>query len=422
MNILYIAYSCSPNRGSEDRIGWKIPLTCAEKHKVFVITKAEHRAEIEAYTAQATEQRVEYFYVDIPARYKKIFRGFAYSGRLNIWHKRAVALAVQICRRENIDIIHQITPVEFRSIGDYGSIPGVQFVCGPVGGGEYIPAGLRYYARRHMAEEGFRAVLNRISLMRLRLGGILSRCDTLLFANEETKRYVSSSAGSGQVQTCMTEIGLDAREILCSRRQADREAPCHFLVAGRLIYRKGHEFLLDVLKKLPAELRYTCTILGSGPELDKLQKKCSRNGLDSCVQFREKVPFHEMTEIYRKTHVLIMPSIRETTGSVLLEAMSKGIPVVTIDRFGGAKLVEPSWGWTYNAETKNEFAEAMKTVLTECIGNPEDVYTRGQRAAKMCEKHTWEQKAADYVCIYERLIQKAGDRNEGSGIDCRSDL
>ena len=50
MNILYIAYSCSPNHGSEDRIGWKIPLASAANHRVFVLTKEEHRSEIEEFT------------------------------------------------------------------------------------------------------------------------------------------------------------------------------------------------------------------------------------------------------------------------------------------------------------------------------------------------------------------------------------
>ena len=141
MNILYIAYSCSPYYGSEDKIGWNIPMVSGKTNKVFVITKEEHRQDIETYLSQHKIDNVYFYYVDIPSAYKKIFRGSFYSGRLNIWHKRAFPLAKEICKEKKIDIIHQITPVEFRSIGDYGKIPHIKFICGPLGGGEMLPEG-----------------------------------------------------------------------------------------------------------------------------------------------------------------------------------------------------------------------------------------------------------------------------------------
>lgn len=406
MNILYIAYSCSPDRGSEDRIGWKLPSLSGEEDRVFVITKAEHKEAIESYRKQHPDLQVRFFYVDIPPVYKKLFRGFAYSGRLNVWHKRAVALAQQLCAREKIHIIHQITPVEFRSIGDYGKIPNVKFVCGPIGGGEYIPKGLRYYERRHIAQELIRKVLNRISLIRLQKRGVLARCDAVLFANEETKRYVSAAMGEKTVQACRTEIGIDPGEIVpkCGTELPGQSR--RFLVAGRLIYRKGHEFLLDALSELPEDLDYTCTILGSGPELRRLKNKCKKSGLEHRVCFREKVPFDQMGEIYANTHALIMPSIRETTGSVLLEAMSRGIPVITIGRFGGSGLIHETAGWLYDGNSKREFIENLKKILIACIQDPEGVYTRGQQAAQLSQEHTWDKKTAYYRSIYKQLLKE----------------
>ena len=49
MNILYIAYSCSPYHGSEDKIGWNVPVECAKTNNVFVITKEEQREYTENY-------------------------------------------------------------------------------------------------------------------------------------------------------------------------------------------------------------------------------------------------------------------------------------------------------------------------------------------------------------------------------------
>ena len=189
MNILYIAYSCSPYHGSEDKIGWNVPVECAKKHNVFVITKEEHRCNIEQSLEGTPIKNIKFFYVDIPSICKKIFFGPIYSGRLNIWNRRAFVLAKELCKQEHIDVIHQITPIEFRSIGDFGKIPDVKFVCGPVGGGEYIPKGLKSYARGQGFIEMIRAAANGWYRLRFWFSKKLNEIDKLIFAH----RFFSAS-------------------------------------------------------------------------------------------------------------------------------------------------------------------------------------------------------------------------------------
>ena len=135
MNILYIAYSCNPYTGSEDKIGWNAPYESAKTNNVWVITKEESRKAIEEYLNKYSVENMKFIYIDLPNLYKKIFNGFMYSGRLNIFHKRAYPIVKRICEMHNIDIIHQITPIEFGAIGNYGKIPHIKFICGPIGGG-----------------------------------------------------------------------------------------------------------------------------------------------------------------------------------------------------------------------------------------------------------------------------------------------
>lgn len=399
MNILYIAYSCSPEKGSEDRIGWKLPLAAAGRNNVLVITKEERRAEIEAYRAAHDLPPVRFYYADIPAAVKAVCRGSAYSLRLNLWHEQALQLAEELCRRERVDVIHQITPVEFRSIGDYGKIPNAKFVCGPVGGGEYIPREFWQYAGRHLPLEAARMAVNQLARWRLRRKGILSRCHALLFANRETERWLAPVLEEDVSFGICPETGIGREEIT---GRAANGGNCHFLVAGRLIYRKGHALLLDALSGLPEELDWYCTILGSGPELCPLKKRCKKLGLFNRVTFLENIPFSEMERIYEAAHVLVMPSLRETTGSVLLEAMARGLPVIAPDRFGGAAFVDDSTGWLYSGQ------DTLRAALLHCIQNPEEVRIRGKKAAMSAENHTWEKKAAFYQKIYEQIVTPEG--------------
>ncbi len=190
MNILYIAYSCSPYAGSEDKIGWCVPFESSKTNQVYVITKEEQREPIERYISTHSECNVQFYYVDIPFFYKKIFKGFMYSGRLNVWNKRALPLAAEICKKNKVNIIHQITPIEFRAIGNYGKIKDVKFVCGPLGGGESLPRGLKDYAKGHEAIEIIRNLINRWYRFQLKITGKLNRCDYIMFANAETKEFL----------------------------------------------------------------------------------------------------------------------------------------------------------------------------------------------------------------------------------------
>lgn len=406
MNILYIAYSCSPFDGSEDKIGWSVPFESAKTNRVFVITKEEQREKIERYCADHSANGIQFFYVDIPASCKRIFTGFLYSGRLNVWNRRAMKVAREICAREKIDVIHQIAPVEFRSIGDYGRIPGVKFVCGPIAGGQMIPKALEAYTGTGIRVERIRKWVNGWYRCGLRWSGKLKYCDYLLFANEETKTYLygkSNPQGGWQV---LTDVSVDSNGLIDpSEIKAGKNGKCVFLVAGRLVYLKGHALLLDALARIPAELDYECRIVGAGPELENLRNRCREYALEDKVIFMGEIPHTEMGAVYAAADVLVMPSFREATGSVLLEAMSKGLPVVTINRFGGAAIVDEAAGWLYDADTMEEFVGSLKDILVFCITHPNEVARRGIHARDLAARYTWEERLKFYQSVYESLSE-----------------
>lgn len=408
MNILYIAYSCAPDQGSEDKIGWNVPIESAKSNRVYVITKEEHRESISKYLNENKIDNISFLFVDIPNYYKKMFKGFLYSGRLNIWHRKALPVAEEICRRHKIDIVHQITPIEFRSIGLYGTIPNIKFVCGPLGGGEMLPEGLKDYAKKHTIVEKLRSVMNFRTMHRRKMAHILRHCDCVMFANHETKDYMSSVKSNLNTGKVMTEIAADHEVILAASKKPSAHGKiCRFLVVGRLIYRKGHDFLLDALQRIPEEYAYSCRIVGDGPERERLKERCSAGILSQRVFFTGNLPYSEISKEYENADVFIMPSLRETTGSVLLEAMSKGIPVITINQFGSAILLDSDTGWLYEGKDKDSYIEALKNAILECILDPEEVRRRGSNARKKAELYTWENKNRHYQTIYHDLLNKS---------------
>ena len=107
---------------------------------------------------------------------------------------------------------------------------------------------------------------------------------------------------------------------------------------------------------------------------------------------------------YENADVFIMPSIRETTGSVLLEAMSQGIPIITIGRFGGAELVDDETGWFFDGEDRESFINSLRDAIQQCILDRSEVLRRGMNAGKKAERFTWEKKNLYYQDIYRTVM------------------
>lgn len=399
MNILYIAFSCSPIKGSEDRVGWNIPLEASKRNNVTIITKEEQREDIEPYIKENGIDDIEIVYVDIPNFYKRIFNGFLYSARLNIWHTRALKIAKRICEEKKIEIVHQLTPMEFRAIGDYGSIPNIKFVCGPLGGGEYVPDGLRHYTKGHRSVEYLRMLMNVYYNCKYKITGRYDRVDHYIYANKETRDYV------GIGNHIETEMAVDFVNL--SMPEKTKRDKCVFLVAGRVIYRKGHTFLFDAIKAINTKSDFEVRILGDGPDMASLKSVFGKdNFLQKHITFVGSIPFTKMKEEYDKADVFLMPSIRETTGSVLLEAMSNGLPIIAMDKFGSGILLHKDIGWTFGGNDRKDFINSFAKAMTECIENPDEIRRKGLNMLKESAKYTWSVKVDHFEKKYKDIVGK----------------
>ncbi len=408
MKILYIAQSCDPYNGSEDQIGWQIPWEAARTHQVFVVTRPEKQEPIERFLKTNEKRNISVYYVDVPLIYKKMFKGSFYSMRLLKWNKNAFPLVEEICKKEHIEIVHQITPIEFRSMGDYGRIPEIKYICGPIAGGQRIDPCLLCYVRgKHRIIEWLRERINQVFRLFLLVDGRMKRCNWLLLANRETYQFLG--AGSFGVHTSfLADVGIDSSVLSKADPIKEPHSEVRFLVPARLVYLKGHDFLLDVLEKLPRELNYVCRIVGGGPLFSHLCQRCESPGLKGKVQVVGSVDYMDMEREYQWADALLFPSFREATGMVTLEAMANAIPVITVNRFGAAILLDKDSGCFFEGDSAEAYQESLKQVLLDCIQNPEKLKNKGKIARKMAMAYTWEEKMKFYQNIYSDLLKNGG--------------
>ena len=137
---------------------------------------------------------------------------------------------------------------------------------------------------------------------------------------------------------------LALRDPLLVRPSHQATGPLRVLLVGRMNVQeryKGHDELIDlwpaVLARFPGtELR----LVGGGDDLDRLQEKANRLGLQQAVRFLGRLTDEQLREEYRQAAVFAMPSQREGFGLVYLDAMAAGLPCIAGDQGAAGEVVQ----------------------------------------------------------------------------------
>ena len=117
-----------------------------------------------------------------------------------------------------------------------------------------------------------------------------------------------------------------------SGRARSGDEPFEILFAGRLVERKGVEYLLDALTRTRARVRLR--VIGDGPLLEALQARSTELGLAGRVEFSGFVPAEELARAFRECDAFVLPAVVDSKGDteglgvVLIEARQHGKPVI----------------------------------------------------------------------------------------------
>lgn len=153
------------------------------------------------------------------------------------------------------------------------------------------------------------------------------------------------------------------------------------LFVGHVIWRKGIETILKVLKELKGKIDFEFNIVGGAPEKEILEKY---KGLYNYYPF---LPHEKLVEIYKENDIFVFPSLIEGFAQVVLEAMACGLPVIVSNRAGSNDIVrEGIDGFIIFPEDSN----LLKEKIIYFYNNREKIYEMGKNASEQARKYTWE--------------------------------
>jgi len=179
----------------------------------------------------------------------------------------------------------------------------------------------------------------------------------------------------------------------------------YVLYVGRIDYRKGLFDLIRCAKYVCEEKpNISFVLVGNGPLIGLILRKASRMGIGRNIVFAGYVNRDLLVRLYQNASVSVLPSHYEGLPTVMLEAMSCGIPVVAT-RIGGHvdAISDGSNGFLVRAESPEEMAKYILRLLDD-----KNLRERMGRAAReTIEKtYTWNKVSERALDCYERLLQQ----------------
>jgi glycosyltransferase involved in cell wall biosynthesis len=111
---------------------------------------------------------------------------------------------------------------------------------------------------------------------------------------------------------------------------------------------------------------------------------------------------HELPDILAASDAIVLPSVREQFGQVLVEGMACGLPAIAVDAHGPADIVDHGrTGWLVEPDDETGLANA----LVEAVNRPAERRRRGAAAAAdVAERYAWPALAQDVAAVYDATM------------------
>ncbi|WP_062807640.1 glycosyltransferase family 4 protein [Blautia sp. Marseille-P2398] len=367
MNYLISAYSVNPYKGSEDSIGWNWVLQYEKNYKegdrIILLTKKFNEKDTRKGLEEFNIQHVELVIADVPNAlnwFREKHSAFHHMYYI-LWQHWAWLWVKHSGIR--FDVIHHVTMNDYRIPSEMYKAKGAKVIWGPMGGAQVTPRPLKVYEKNQLVAS-FREFVNKSCSWNPFYKKALRSYYKIYCINNETQKQISRIVGKDV--PLMPELALRDEYKNLPIRKGNNDI-LKIVFVGRLIGKKGIAFLVDALSLMPTDMNWELLIFGDGDDHALIEKQIADSGIGKNVKLMGNRPLNQIAEAYQQADVFVLPSLRETSGNVLLEAMAYAVPIVAFDTSFCRLLKEVDCGVFINTEQaldniKEDYCKAIVTL------------------------------------------------------------
>jgi glycosyltransferase involved in cell wall biosynthesis len=413
LNILISAYYCSPYRGGEAAVGWRVATGLAKHHDVTVICGDLSE---EGPTGRDLARRekeegmppgLKIHHIQAVGWTRKIHDLHALPGLWFLfyeayrrWQMQALDLARELHVAKSFDVIHHVNVIGFREPGYLWRL-GVPFFWGPVTGAPMVPSSfLRDFSPREKFRWGSRNVLNSIQIRMAGRSAAAARAAAKVWVVSGEDREVF--ANWGVAAEPMLETGSAGATARLPRRREPGE-PLRLCWSGLF---QGIKALPLLLRAMAASSRneIMLDVLGDGVEAAGWKRLADQLGLAARVRWHGMLPRDEALRVMEGSHVLVHSSVKEGTPHVVLEALAMGMPVICHDACGMGTAVTEACGIKVPLRDPVTSVDGFRQALELFCDEPGLLGRLSLGALARAGELTWDSKITRYQECYREAL------------------
>lgn len=325
------------------------------------------------------------------------------------WQRQALKLAEELHAKQPFELAHHVNIIGFREPGYLWKL-GIPWFWGPIAGASMIP--WSYLVLMSGSEKfrwGSRNILNAWQIRtNRRCREAAQRARHIWAVTPEDCRMVTDSWGC-EVEP-MLEVGASPVDGVAPRIYASGES-LKLVWSGLFHGGKALPLVLEALGALKG-LNWRLSVLGDGPESQAWKAIAARLGLRDRITWCGMRSRNEALEVMREAHVLVHSSLKEATGSVVLEALALGLPVICHDACGMGTAVTDACGIKIPMISPQASIKGFRQALQTLMEKPEIVerLSRGsiERAAGLSWARNIERCAEAYEASFatEKYLER----------------
>jgi len=416
MKVLISATACNPYLGSENYFGWAAVQALARDHQLWVLTSRRNMSDLE----RAAEEGL------VPANVR-----FVFAGKFRPWHpnrmrarmqgwreyiqftKNSLAVARELHRMEKFDVVHHVTFTAWRVASPLWRL-GIPFVLGPICGDEEFP--FRLFPILSPAGAAFeltRKVSNVICRLSPGVRRSIREAAHIFAITREAEQLTKAMRGSGQGISHLSPGFYSAAKVAGFSRFVPGKnvsGALRLYAAGNLGGQKCIALAFQALARVKRRgVNFHYHLGANGPEIPHLKKLAARLGLTQEVLFGGGMRREDYQQELGNTHVYLLPSMRETVGLTMLEAMLAGCVPVVADNGGPSVAVTEDCGYKIPVSTVDRMAEEIADHIVAMDRDRTIILQKGELASKRVATHYTE----DHYCltinaVYQSFASRAG--------------
>jgi len=290
-----------------------------------------------------------------------------------------------------------VLPSPFAFFLRKGPIP---FVIGPLNGGLPWPPGFPQLDNQKESVSNLRNLYRYLPFAR----STYRHAAAIIAASSQT--YAEFATYSEKL-FFVPEPGI-ARS-LCSgdSRSSEPGAKLELIFVGGLVPRKACDLALRAAASLLRGDLARFTVVGDGPERNRLEHLMRSLGIEKAVSFRGWVSHAEVLRRLRSADVMLFPSIRDNGAGVVFEALATGAVPVVADFGGPGDIVHPKVGYKVPLTNEIDVVAQMEKILTELAHNRDRLeQLRQQGIAYVQERLTWDAKAQTVTRVLHWVLRR----------------